>query len=238
MKRFNNFFCWIWPGSVFSSLFTNNDFSNIFLCVDFLFNPICLSPNIYIYIRWARLFIARSLYRRVEKSKLSSTLFLVCFDSYKTFSRLQLDLPFSIPFYRWLLTEESSLGLADLGQVTPEVQGTLLRLNEIVKQREIIQVDPTLDSMEKTEKVRQHQKYVELISKLIFLLDWSSGPWWMYDRRSRLRLCAARFPQHWIASWRPWYSSNYSQSPPVHISCITLVPGRRCKPTVRSVPGR
>ena len=66
-----------------------------------------------------------------------------------------MDLPFSIPFYRWLLTEESSLGLADLGQVAPEVQGTLLRLNEIVKQREIIQVDPTLDAMEKTEKVNK-----------------------------------------------------------------------------------
>jgi E3 ubiquitin-protein ligase TRIP12 len=65
-----------------------------------------------------------------------------------------LDLPFSIPFYRWILTEEGSLGLADLGQVAPEVQGTLLRLNEIVKQREIIQADPTLDAMEKTEKVR------------------------------------------------------------------------------------
>ena len=66
---------------------------------------------------------------------------------------LQLDLPISIPFYRWLLNEESSISLADLGQIAPEVQGTLLRLNEIVKKREIIQADPTLDAMEKTEKV-------------------------------------------------------------------------------------
>jgi E3 ubiquitin-protein ligase TRIP12 len=51
------------------------------------------------------------------------------------------------------LGEESSLNLADLGQVAPEVQNTLLRLNEIVKKREIIQSDPTLDAMEKTEKV-------------------------------------------------------------------------------------
>ncbi|CAO1401704.1 unnamed protein product [Diamesa hyperborea] len=64
-----------------------------------------------------------------------------------------LDLPFSIPFYRWLLGEENSLGLSDLGQVAPEVQGTLLRLNEIVKQREIIQADLALDAMEKTEKI-------------------------------------------------------------------------------------
>ncbi|XP_053681255.1 E3 ubiquitin-protein ligase TRIP12 [Anopheles nili] len=64
-----------------------------------------------------------------------------------------LDLPFSIPFYRWMLSEEGSIGLADLGQVAPEVQSTLLRLNEIVKQRDQIQADPALNAMEKTEKI-------------------------------------------------------------------------------------
>uniref|UniRef100_A0A182S9X7 E3 ubiquitin-protein ligase n=1 Tax=Anopheles maculatus TaxID=74869 RepID=A0A182S9X7_9DIPT len=64
-----------------------------------------------------------------------------------------LDLPFSIPFYRWMLSEESSLGLSDLGQIAPEVQSTLLRLNEIVKQRDQIQADPNLNAMEKTEKI-------------------------------------------------------------------------------------
>lgn len=64
-----------------------------------------------------------------------------------------LDLPLSTPFYRWLLGEENSLSLADLGYVVPEVQNTLLRLNEIVKKREILQSDPTLDAMEKTERI-------------------------------------------------------------------------------------
>lgn len=64
-----------------------------------------------------------------------------------------LDLPYSIPFYRWLLAEENSLGLPDLDQVAPEVQGTLLRLNEIVKQRDLVQAEPNLDAMEKTEKI-------------------------------------------------------------------------------------
>uniref|UniRef100_A0A182VVU2 E3 ubiquitin-protein ligase n=1 Tax=Anopheles minimus TaxID=112268 RepID=A0A182VVU2_9DIPT len=64
-----------------------------------------------------------------------------------------LDLPYSIPFYRWMLSEESSLGLSDLGQIAPEVQSTLLRLNEIVKQRDQIQADPNLNAMEKTEKI-------------------------------------------------------------------------------------
>lgn len=71
------------------------------------------------------------------------------------FYLIQLDLPLSIPFYRWLLNEENSISLADLGQIAPEVQGTLLRLNEIVKKREIIQADVTLDAMEKTEKVKR-----------------------------------------------------------------------------------
>lgn len=64
-----------------------------------------------------------------------------------------LDLPYSIPFYRWLLAEENSVGLPDLDQVAPEVQVTLLRLNEIVKQRDLIQADPSQDAMEKTEKI-------------------------------------------------------------------------------------
>lgn len=54
-----------------------------------------------------------------------------------------------------MLSEEASLGLADLGQIAPEVQGTLLRLHEIVKKRDQIQADPTIDAMEKTEKVLQ-----------------------------------------------------------------------------------
>lgn len=83
-----------------------------------------------------------------------------------------MDLPFSIPFYRWLLTEENSLSLADLGQVAPEVQGTLLRLNEIVKKREIILADPTLDSMEKTEKVKQtYECLLQDSQTFIFKID-------------------------------------------------------------------
>lgn len=65
----------------------------------------------------------------------------------------QLDLPFSIPFYRWLLNEELSVGLSDLSRVAPEVQQTLVRLQDVVHQREMILADSGLDAMEKTEKV-------------------------------------------------------------------------------------
>ncbi|XP_030373810.1 E3 ubiquitin-protein ligase TRIP12-like isoform X6 [Scaptodrosophila lebanonensis] len=64
-----------------------------------------------------------------------------------------LDLPFSLPFYRWLVNEEHSIGLADLSRVAPEVQNTLVRLQDLVRQREYILSDPNLDAMEKTEKI-------------------------------------------------------------------------------------
>ncbi|XP_011294459.2 E3 ubiquitin-protein ligase TRIP12 isoform X4 [Musca domestica] len=64
-----------------------------------------------------------------------------------------LDLPFSIPFYRWILNEEHSIGLADLSRVAPEVQQTLVRLQDVVHQREMILADTSLDAMEKTEKI-------------------------------------------------------------------------------------
>nr|NP_001189171.1 circadian trip, isoform C [Drosophila melanogaster]NP_001189176.1 circadian trip, isoform H [Drosophila melanogaster]ADV37263.1 circadian trip, isoform C [Drosophila melanogaster]ADV37268.1 circadian trip, isoform H [Drosophila melanogaster] len=66
-----------------------------------------------------------------------------------------LDLPFSLPFYRWLVSEEHSIGLADLMRVAPEVQNTLVRLQDLVRQREYILSDPNIDAMEKTEKIEQ-----------------------------------------------------------------------------------
>lgn len=66
---------------------------------------------------------------------------------------MQLDLPFSVPFYRWLLYEETSLGLADLATVAPEVQYTLKRLQNIVRERDEIMANPTLDTETKTAKV-------------------------------------------------------------------------------------
>lgn len=62
-------------------------------------------------------------------------------------------MPFSTPFYRWLLNEEHSIGLVDLEHVAPEVQKTLVRLKHIVQNREWIKQDTNLDSLQKKEKV-------------------------------------------------------------------------------------
>lgn len=79
---------------------------------------------------------------------------------------LQLDLPFSRSFYRWLLNEELHVGLADLSCVAPEVQTTLVRLQDLVLQRDAILAQTDLDVMEKTEKVRSRERK----SKLLLLL--------------------------------------------------------------------
>lgn len=52
-----------------------------------------------------------------------------------------------------MINEELSIGLADLMRVAPEVQSTLVRLQDVVRQREDIQLDANLDAMEKKEKV-------------------------------------------------------------------------------------
>lgn len=65
----------------------------------------------------------------------------------------QLDLPFSQTFYRWLLHEESTLSLGDLAFVAPEIQSTLVRLQNLVYERNIIISNPDLSPCEKTEKV-------------------------------------------------------------------------------------
>ena len=43
--------------------------------------------------------------------------------------------------------------MADLSKVAPEVQSTLVRLQDVIRQREQILSDPNIDAMEKTEKV-------------------------------------------------------------------------------------
>lgn len=52
-----------------------------------------------------------------------------------------------------MLAEEHSLGLADLAFVAPEVQQTLGRLHIIVKKRDSLMNDKSLDAAEKNEQV-------------------------------------------------------------------------------------
>jgi len=53
-------------------------------------------------------------------------------------------------------------------RVAPEVQNTLVRLQDLVRQREYILSDPNIDAMEKTEKVSTTLKNIYFIHNFIF----------------------------------------------------------------------
>lgn len=63
-----------------------------------------------------------------------------------------MDLPFSLPFHRWLLGQEHSLSLADLSEVAPDVHRTLTRLQSVVYQRDTINADTSLTYAERSEQ--------------------------------------------------------------------------------------
>lgn len=65
----------------------------------------------------------------------------------------QLDLPFSVTFYRWLLGQEHCLTMADLLHVSPDIHRTLRKMQEIVRQRDAILEDPELSTSEKNAEV-------------------------------------------------------------------------------------
>lgn len=47
----------------------------------------------------------------------------------------QLDLPFSLAFYRWLLGQEGSLHLPDLVYVAPQVHQTLAKMQSFLRRK-------------------------------------------------------------------------------------------------------
>lgn len=113
----------------------------------------------------------------------------------------QLDLPFSIPFYRWLLYEDSSLGLSDLSSVAPEVQVTLKRLQNIVRERDEILSNVALDQETKNKKVRRNINYAHLPilcsnSRIFHHVDWQFTLWWLPDCRFGLKLYTPRSCKH------------------------------------------
>lgn len=66
---------------------------------------------------------------------------------------MQLDLPFSLTFYRWLLGEEHALNLSDLAYVDADVYRTLCKLQDIVRRKEVIEKDQTLRPNEKAQTI-------------------------------------------------------------------------------------
>ena len=80
----------------------------------------------------------------------------------------QLDLPFSLTFYRWLLGQEQCLTLADLVHVSPDIHKTLRKMQEIVRKRDAILDDPELSTSEKNSEVFVNTYWVFLYFGILF----------------------------------------------------------------------
>lgn len=65
----------------------------------------------------------------------------------------QIDLPFSLTFYRWLLGEEQSLTISDLAWVCPDVYRSLAKLQEIVRRKEALDRDQTLRQADRNQMI-------------------------------------------------------------------------------------
>lgn len=63
--------------------------------------------------------------------------------------QFQLDLPFSLTMYRWLLAEEHTISLEDLVFINPDVYRYFCKLRDILRSKEAIEKDPNLKPHEK-----------------------------------------------------------------------------------------
>jgi E3 ubiquitin-protein ligase TRIP12 len=53
----------------------------------------------------------------------------------------QLDLPLSLPFFKWMLGQEHSLTSADLQHIDPIVAKSFYQLEDILRQKKKIEAD-------------------------------------------------------------------------------------------------
>ncbi|PSN54376.1 hypothetical protein C0J52_11316 [Blattella germanica] len=67
----------------------------------------------------------------------------------------ELDLPFSVVFYRWLLGQEATLSLPDLAHVCPEVHRTLGHLQNVQRLKEQIDRDLDLTASQRKDRAEK-----------------------------------------------------------------------------------
>lgn len=81
-------------------------------------------------------------------------------------SFLQLDMPFSIVFYKWMLGQEHTLTVCHLADVVPDVYKTIVRLQKICLAKVKIENDTTLTEEQKTEQVETCNQVKPLICEV------------------------------------------------------------------------
>ena len=66
-----------------------------------------------------------------------------------------IDLPFSQPFYQWLLAEETSFDVADLKGIDPDIAKTVTHLQGIVHKKLKLDNDRALSPAERQDQISQ-----------------------------------------------------------------------------------
>jgi len=64
-----------------------------------------------------------------------------------------IDIPFSQPFYQWLLGEEASFDVGDLRGIDPEIAHTAVKLQGIVHKKARLEADRALTALERQEQI-------------------------------------------------------------------------------------
>lgn len=66
----------------------------------------------------------------------------------------QVDLPLGLPFYKWMLRQETSLTSHDLFDIDPVVARSVYHLEDIVRQKKRLEQDKSQVSLEDEEMVK------------------------------------------------------------------------------------
>merc|ERR1719410_2827726 len=94
----------------------------------------------------------KSSHRTKVKNKFQ---FLGKFMAKAVLDNRMIDLPFSQPFYQWLLGEEATFDVADLKGIDPEIATTAVKLQGIVHKKARLEADRALSASERQEQISQ-----------------------------------------------------------------------------------
>ena len=94
----------------------------------------------------------KSSHRTKVKNKFQ---FLGKFMAKAVLDNRMMALPFSQPFYQWLLGEEATFDVADLKGIDPEIATTAVKLQGIVHKKARLEADRALSPSERQEQIAQ-----------------------------------------------------------------------------------
>jgi E3 ubiquitin-protein ligase TRIP12 len=70
------------------------------------------------------------------------------------FANRMIDLPFSLPFFQWLLNEEATLSTIDLRNIDPTIATTVTQLESIVRKKRRIEEDAKMTPTERQAQIK------------------------------------------------------------------------------------